>query len=174
MRYLLIALLLIGLSSALSENFQVTGKINAWQDGPVSMRVSGEGTMDYGAERYAGGMSSGLTISNGTAKYTFRSEDYAVRLDDFTGSIITESDSASTTVDGNGIGSIKTRSYENASMGLLVTGFPSGELSAEGIWTIKASSARATPSVDLMETNVTDGTPFGNATVIEINKTMEI
>jgi hypothetical protein len=174
MRYLLIMFLLIGLTSALSENFQVTGKIDAWQDGPISMRVSGEGIMDYGAERYSGGLSSGLTISNGTALYSFRSEDYAVRLDNFTGSIITESDAASTTVDGNGVGTIKTRSYENSSMGALIMGFPSGELYGQGVWTIKASSARATPVVDPMETNATDGAPSGNETVIVINKTMEI
>jgi hypothetical protein len=174
MKYWIILFILIGLANGLSESFQITGTINAWQDGPISMRAIGQGTMDYGAERYAGGLSSGLNISDGTARYSFRAKDYAVRLNDFTGSIITESDATSTTVIGNGIGSIKTKSYENSSMGVLVTGFPSGELEGIGSWVINASSTRAQNTPNPMDTNVTDGTPHGNETVININKTSEV
>jgi hypothetical protein len=144
---------------ALSENFQITGKIDAWQDGQVSMRAIGEGVMDFGAERYAGGMSSGLNISNGSARYSFRSADYAIRLDDFAGSIITESDTKGTTVDGNGNGSIRTFLYENSSMGALMMGFPSGELYGQGVWTIKASSARAIAPIGAMDTNESESNP---------------
>jgi hypothetical protein len=176
MKFNILIILLISLvpASALSENFQGTGQINAWHDGYISDRVSGQGVIEYAAERYDGGFSSGFNISNGSGSYSFRAADYSIRLDDFSGSIVAESDKTSTTVDGSGTGSMKTRSFNASRMGVLVSGFPSGELNAKGVWTIKASSTRAQVS-DPMAINVTaEAAPSGNLHVFVINNTSEV
>ncbi len=158
----------------LSEDFRGEGQINAWHDGYVSDRAKGTGTIEYAAERYEGGLSSGLNISNGTGSYSFRSEDYSVRVDDFTGSIIAESDRASTTLEATGTGSLKTRSFNASRIGFLVSGFPSGELNAKGVWVIKASSTRAV-YVDPMAINVTEeAAPVEEIAPIVINNTSEV
>lgn len=174
MRSIVILFLLIALASGLSEDFKGTGQINAWHDGYVSDRVRGTGIIEYAAERYEGGLSTGFNITKGMGSYSFRSEDYSVRVDDFTGSIIAESDATSTTVDANGTGTLKTRSFNASRMGALVRGFPSGELNAKGVWVIKASSTRATIS-DPMAINVTaDAAPVEELPIIVINKTSEV
>jgi hypothetical protein len=165
---------LIQTSFALSESFQGTGQINAWHDGYISDRVSGQGVIEYAAERYDGGFSSGFNISNGFGSYSFRAADYSIRLDEFSGSIVAESDKTSTTVDGTGTGIMKTRSFNASRMGVLVSGFPSGEINAKGVWTIKASSTRS-QIPDPMAINVTeDGAPSGNLTIVVINSTSEV
>jgi hypothetical protein len=174
MRLMIAFFLLISLASCLSEDFKGEGQINAWHDGYVSDRASGTGIIEYAAERYEGGLSTGLNITKGFGSYSFRSEDYSVRVDDFTGSIIAESDRISTTVDANGTGTLKTRSFNASRMGALVSGFPSGELNAKGVWIIKASSTRATIP-DPMATNVTaDAAPVEKLPITVINKTSEV
>jgi hypothetical protein len=175
--FILLAILLISSIStcfALSEDFKGEGQINAWHDGYISDRASGTGIIEYAAERYEGGLSTGFNITKGIGSYSFRAADYSVRVDDFTGSIIAESDATSTTVDGNGTGVLKTRSFNASRMGALVSGFPSGELNAKGVWVIKASSTRATIP-DPMATNVTaDSAPVEKLPITVINKTSEV
>lgn len=175
---ILMAILLIfsiPFASALSEDFKGEGQINAWHDGYISDRASGTGIIEYAAERYEGGLSTGFNITEGFGSYSFRAADYSVRVDDFTGSIIAESDATSTTVDGNGTGTLKTRSFNASRMGALVSGFPSGELNAKGVWVIKASSTRAAIS-DPMAINVTAEAKPNETTeqIIVINKTSEV
>jgi hypothetical protein len=168
---LLTILLISSISTcfALSENFRGEGQINAWHDGYVSDRASGTGIIEYAAERYEGGLSTGLNITKGVGSYSFRTADYSVRVDDFTGSIIAESDATSTIVDGNGIGTLKTRSFTASRMGFLVSGFPSGELNAKGVWEIHASSTRAA-YVDPMSINVTaEAAPVEDIQPVVIN-----
>jgi hypothetical protein len=176
-KVILLAILLISSIStcfALSEDFKGEGQINAWHDGYVSDRASGTGIIEYAAERYEGGLSTGLNITKGIGSYSFRAADYSVRVDDFTGSIIAESDATSTTVDGNGTGTLKTRSFNASRMGALVSGFPSGELNAKGVWVIKASSTRAA-SINPMDVNVTaEAAPVENIPPVVINKTSEV
>ena len=167
---IILILLLIPVYSALSENIHLAGQIDAWHDGVIKDRASGTGTMEYAAEGYPGGFSSGFNLSDGLGGYSFDSGDYSVRLSDFSGSIVAESDKASTTVDGNGSGSIKTKSYDGSKMGVLVSGMPSGELNGRGVWVIHASTGRAAYSEPSpMDTNTTEGKPSGNVTAIQIN-----
>lgn len=174
---ILLALLLlfsIPAGFALSENFRGEGQINAWHDGYVSDRASGTGIIEYAAERYEGGLSTGLNITKGQGSYSFRAADYSVRVDDFTGSIIAESDATSTIVDGNGTGVLKTRSFNASRMGFLVSGFPSGELNAKGVWVIHASSTRAV-YVDPMSINVTaEAAPVEDIPPVVIDNTSEV
>ncbi len=175
MKSLLIFFLLISLGSGLSENFQGIGQINAWHDGDISDRAVAIGIIEYGAEKYDGGFSSGLNIT-GTAKYSFRAGDYSVRLDDFNGSIVAESDNVSTTVDGNGTGSIRTKSLEGSRMGVLVSGFPTAELNFRGVGEIHTSTTRASVH-DPMETNTTaDSEPHVavKPPTLVINRTSEV
>ena len=170
-KIILILLLMIPIGAALSENFRVSGQIDAWHDGAIRDLASGYGTIEYAAEGYPGGFSSGFNLSDGQGGYFFDSSDYSVQLSDFAGSIVAESDAASTTVDGNGTGSIKTKSYDGSEMGVLVSGMPSGEINGRGVWVIHASTGRAidNASPDVMATNVTESKPSGNATALEIN-----
>lgn len=173
---LLVILLISSISTcfALSEDFKGEGQINAWHDGYVSDRASGTGIIEYAAERYEGGLSTGFNIIEGIGSYSFRAVDYSVRVDDFTGNIIAESDATSTIVDGNGTGILKTRSFNASRMGALISGFPSGELNAKGVWVIKASSTRAA-YIDPMTINVTaEALPAGELPIILINKTSEV
>jgi hypothetical protein len=164
---ILLILLMIPTGVALSENLRVSGQIDAWHDGAISDRASGTGVMEYAAEGYPGGFSSGFNLSDGQGSYFFDSGDYSIRLSDFSGSIVAESDSTSTTADGNGTGSIKTKSYDGSKMGLLVSGMPSGELNGRGVWVIHASTGSASydnTSPNLMDTNETESKPAGNFT----------
>jgi hypothetical protein len=176
-KILLFTLLLISSISAcfaLSEDFKGEGQINAWHDGIVSDRASGTGIIEYAAERYEGGLSTGLNIIKGIGSYSFRAADYSVRVDDFTGSIIVESDATSTIVDGNGTGVLKTRSFNASRMGVLVSGFPSGELNAKGVWEIHASSTRAA-YVDPMTINVTaEAAPVEDIPPVVIDSDSEV
>jgi hypothetical protein len=170
---ILLILLMIPISSALSENLRVSGQIDAWHDGSISDRASGTGIMEYAAEGYPGGFSSGFNLSNGQGSYSFKAEDYSFQLSDFSGSAIGESDSVSTTADINGTGTLKTKSYENSRPGVLMLGMPSGEINARGIIlgfhasTGSASYDNASPN--LMDTDETEGEPVGNVTAFQIN-----
>jgi hypothetical protein len=169
-------LLLIPIGSALSENLRVSGQIDAWHDGAISDRASGTGTMEYAAEGYLGGFSSGFNLSNGQGSYSFKADDYSLQISDFSGSAIGESDSASTTADVNGTGTLKTKSYDNSRRGVLMLGMQSGEINARGIILgFHASTGRAidNASPDLMDTNATEGEPVGNVTAFQINSSME-
>lgn len=139
---ILIIFALINCVNALSENIILSGQINSWHDGPIKDRASGTGTIEYAMESYSGGLSSGFNLSDGSGSYFFKSPSYSLSLSDFSGSIIAESNDQSTTVDGNGTGILRTKSYENYKWSLLSNGFPSGELNANGIWEIHATSAR--------------------------------
>ena len=172
---ILLILLMIPISSALSENLRVSGQIDAWHDGSISDRASGTGIMEYAAEGYPGGFSSGFNLSAGQGGYSFDSGDYSVQLSDFSGSIVAESDSQSTTVDGNGTGSIKTKSYDGSKIGVLVSGMPSGEINGRGVWVIHANTGGSidNASPDMMAANVTEGAPAGNVSAFQINASTE-
>jgi hypothetical protein len=171
MKTILLILLLIPISSALSENLRVSGQIDVWHDGSVSDRASGTGIMEYAAEGYPGGFSSGFNLSNGQGGYSFDSGDYSFQLSEFSGSAIGESDASGTTADINGTGTLKTKSYDNSRKGVLVLGMPSGEINARGvILGFHASTGRAAYSEPSpMATNATEGKPVGNVTAIQIN-----
>jgi hypothetical protein len=172
-KILVILFILLFPASALSESLTISGgQINAWHDGgPVKDRASGTGTIEYAWEGYEGGGSSGFNVSDGKATYFFGAEDYSIELRDFEGSIIAESDTSNTTIDGAGSGTMKTKSYDGSKMGILVAGMPSGEMNAKGIWEIHAiSSARqVVGNTSLMDDNITEGDPVA----FQINSSTE-
>lgn len=170
---IIVLLVLLLPASALSESLTMSGgQINAWHDGLVKDRAVGSGTIEYAWEGYEVGGSSGFNVSNGKASYFFGAEDYSIELRDFSGEIIAESDPTSTTVDGIGVGTMKAKSYEGARMGVLVSGMPSGEMNANGIWEIHASSTGAAAVPDPMETNESDGNSTKEMSVLQINSSM--
>jgi hypothetical protein len=130
--------LLISASAEISEKFSGTGYFDTWHDGD---RASGIGIIEYGAETYPGGFSSGLNVT-GSGSYSFFSPDYFIRLDDFNGSVIAEMDSAGTIVDATGSGKLEARSYTET--GFLMRGFPSGGMAANGVFEIHSSTHNVT------------------------------
>lgn len=139
MRLILVAFLLISVASCdLSESFQGVGMFSSWHDGAVKDRVDATGIIDYGAEGFAGGLSSGLNVSDGLGSYSFVANDYTISLSQFNGSIIAESDSSGTTIDGAGMGKLETRSYD---IGGSIRGFPVGGMNSNGVFEIHASTS---------------------------------
>ena len=143
-KYIILLFLLIPIASAgLSESFIGQGLFESWHDGPIKDRASATGTIEYGAEVYAGGMSSGLNVSGGRGTYSFLAGDYSIRLQEFNGSIIAESDTAGTTVDGSGKGKLEIRSYGKAKSS--VRPFPIGGIASNGFFEIH-SATQADPT----------------------------
>lgn len=141
LKHIVIILLFISTVSAeLSESFTGQGLFESWHDGLVKDRVMAQGTIEYGAEVYPGGMSSGLNMSGGQGSYLFLASDYSIRLQEFNGSIIAESDQAGTTVDGSGEGKMEIRSYGNRKSS--VRPFPIGGIASNGIFEIHSSTSR--------------------------------
>lgn len=128
----LIFLLLVSVCGATSESFKGDGYFSGWHDGAISDRASATGQIEYGAESYEGGFSSGLNVT-GTGAYSFIAPDYMVSLQKFNGSILAESDAKGTTVDGFGTGKLETRSY---GLGGDITGFPIGGMNSNGVFDI--------------------------------------
>ena len=113
MKLILVAFLLLSVASCeLSESFQGVGMFSSWHDGDFKDRADATGIIDYGAEVFAGGLSSGLNVSGGLGSYFFAASDYTISLSQFNGSIVAESDDTRTTVDGSGMGKLETRAYE--------------------------------------------------------------
>lgn len=150
----LILFLLISVCSGLSESFKGDGYFASYHDGSISDRAAATGIVEYGAESYDGGFSSGLNVT-GSGAYSFLAPDYMISLSRFNGSIIAESDRAGTIVDGFGSGKLETRSYEP---GGTIRAFPIGGLNANGTFEIHVGS-RPTP-VDTSAMNTSEDTEF--------------
>lgn len=153
MKHILVAFLLMSVASCdLSESFQGTGMFSSWHDGDFKDRVDATGIIDYGAEIYLGGLSSGLNVSNGLGSYFFAASDYTISLSHFNGSIVAESDSEGTTVDGAGMGKLETRAYD---IGGSIRGFPTGGMNANGVFEIHASTSPAPDAINISESQLT-------------------
>lgn len=138
MKLITVAFLLMSVASCdLSESFQGEGLFSAWHDGNFKDRIDATGIIDYGAEVFTGGLSSGLNISDGIGSYFFSSSDYTISLSQFNGSIIAESEGYGTTIDGTGTGKLETRAYE---IGGSIRGFPVGGMNSNGIFEIHATT----------------------------------
>lgn len=131
---LILFIFFVSASAEMSEKFNGTGYFDTWHDGD---RASGIGVIEYGAETYSGGFSSGLNVT-GSGSYSFLSPDYFIRLDNFNGSIIAETDAEGTVVDAIGSGKLETRSLMKT--GFLMRGFPSGGMNANGVFEIHSST----------------------------------
>lgn len=141
LKYVILLFLLIPIVTAcVSESFIGQGLFESWHDGPIKDRALASGEIEYGAEIYPGGMSSGLNVSGGRGAYTFLAGDYSIWLKEFNGSIIAESDGAGTTVDGYGDGKLEIRSYGLRKSS--VRPFPIGGIASNGIFEIHASTSR--------------------------------
>ena len=97
-----------------------------------------QGIIEYAAAVYPGGMSSGLNVSGGQGSYLFLAGDYSIRLQEFNGSIIAESDQTGTTVDGSGKGKLEIRSYGKAKSS--VRPFPIGGIASNGFFEIHSAT----------------------------------
>ena len=125
----------------LSESFQGEGYMEAWHDSDkVTDRTIAQGRYDYGAEMYTGGLSSGLNISNGSASYSFRSGDYAIRLKKFSGQVVAEADHNGTIIDAAGEGEMTAISYPTRPFASSVRPFPIGGLEAKGEFSLHAAT----------------------------------
>lgn len=162
---LFIAVILLPFGSGtLSETFSGQGYMEAWHDSAkVTDRTTARGTYDYGAEIYQGGLSSGLTISNGTASYSFTSGDYSIRLKKFEGQIIAEADSNGTIVDAAGEGEMVATSYPTRPFASSVRPFPIGGLAANGEFNLSAATEFENIPLDMW-----NGTEWAN---IPVNQT---
>jgi len=151
----------------LSESFQGEGYMEAWHDSDkVTDRTIAQGRYDYGAEMYTGGLSSGLNISNGSASYSFRSGDYAIRLKKFSGQVVAEADHNGTIIDAAGEGEMTAISYPTRPFASSVRPFPIGGLEAKGEFSLHA--ATEFENIPLPTWN---GTEWANTPVIDINQT---
>lgn len=125
----------------LSVSFQGEGYMEAWHDSDkVTDRTTAQGRFDYGAEMYTGGLSSGLNISNGSASYSFRSGDYAIRLKKFSGQVVAEADHNGTIIDAAGEGEMTAISYPTRPFASSVRPFPIGGLEAKGEFSLHAAT----------------------------------
>mgnify|MGYP000860928024 CR=1 FL=1 len=150
---LILTLLTLPMSATSSESIICNGFFESWHDGKVSDRSMAYGNIEYGAEVYNGGLSSGLTVKNGKGSYNFVASDYSVQLKEFNGTIVSESDSVGTVVTGNGTGQLKIRSY--GSYNSMVRPFPIGGITANGYFNI---SSRTTKPITAKNMSVTDET----------------
>lgn len=149
----LVALLLaVTVQADLSESFRGVGYFESWHDGSFQDRAMATGAIEYGAEAYTGGFSSGLNVS-GLGSYFFLADDYSIRAKEFNGSIIAETDETGTTVDGNGTGKIETRHYGGYHS--MVRPFPIGGMISSGVFEIHS---RTLKSVQKPSSNETDET----------------
>jgi len=156
----------------LSVSFQGEGYMEAWHDSDkVTDRTTAQGRFDYGAEMYTGGLSSGLNISNGSASYSFRSGDYAIRLKKFSGEIVAEADSNGTIVDAAGEGEMTAISYPTRPFASSVRPFPIGGLEAKGKFSLHAATEFENIPLDMWNGSVWANTPVNQTPVIDINQT---
>ena len=168
----------------LSESFQGEGYMEAWHDSEkVTDRTTAQGRYDYGAELYAGGVSSGLNITNGSASYSFQSGDYSIRLKKFAGQIVAEADTNGTIVDAAGEGEMVAISYPTRPFASSVRPFPIGGLEAKGEFSLHAATEfeaiplptwNGTEWADLHVTPLPgDETPINGTTNETINQTTD-
>lgn len=152
----------------LSESFSGSGYMEAWHDSEkVTDRTTAQGRYDYGAELYAGGVSSGLNISNGSASYSFQSGDYSIRLKKFAGQIVAEADTNGTIVDAAGEGEMTAISYPTRPFASSVRPFPIGGLEASGEFSLHAATEFENIPLDMW-----NGTEWADAPVTPINPTI--
>lgn len=143
MKYMILVLLMLMPIGAgiLSETFSGQGYMEAWHDSEkVTDRTVAQGSYDYGAELYPGGVSSGLNISNGSASYSFQSGDYSIRLKKFSGLIVAEADTNGTIVDAAGEGEMVATAYPTRPFASSVRPFPTGGLVGDGEFTLHAAT----------------------------------
>jgi hypothetical protein len=112
-----------------------------------------QGDIEYQAELFEGGLSSGLRIYNGSGSYSFASSDYAVRLSGFEGEIIAEADDMGSLVKGNGKGHLILSLYGDRKSS--VRPFPLGEINANGYFNVSTDTEIIPEFTDM---NYTDET----------------
>jgi len=152
-------------SGILSESFSGSGYMEAWHDSEkVTDRTTALGSYDYGSEMYAGGLSSGLNISNGSASYSFRSGDYSLRLKKFSGQVVAEADHNGTIVDAAGEGEMVATAYPTRPFASSVRPFPIGGLEAKGEFSLHAATEFENIPLEMW-----NGTEWADAPVIPIN-----
>lgn len=174
MKYMILVLLMLMPLGAgiLSETFSGQGYMEAWHDSEkVTDRTVAQGSYDYGAELYPGGVSSGLNISNGTASYSFRSGDYSLRLKKFSGSVVSEADTNGTIVDAAGEGEMVATAYPARPFASSVRPFPIGGLEAKGEFNLSASTEFENIPLDMWNGTEWANTPVNQTPVIDINQT---
>ena len=151
----------------LSESFQGEGYMEAWHDSEkVTDRTVAQGSYDYGAELYPGGVSSGLNISNGTASYSFQSGDYSIRLKKFSGEIVAEADSNGTIIDLSGSGKMSAISYPTRPFASSVRPFPIGGLEAKGEFDLHAATEFENIPIEMWNGTEWANTPVNQTPVI--------
>jgi hypothetical protein len=156
----------------LSESFSGSGYMEAWHDSEkVTDRTTAQGRYDYGAELYAGGVSSGLNISNGSASYSFQSGDYSIRLKKFAGQIVAEADTNGTIVDAAGEGEMTAISYPTRPFASSVRPFPIGGLEASGEFSLHAATEFENIPTEMWNGTEWANTPVNQTPVIDINQT---
>jgi hypothetical protein len=154
-------------SGILSESFSGSGYMEAWHDSEkVTDRTTALGSYDYGSEMYAGGLSSGLNISNGSASYSFRSGDYSLRLKKFSGQVVAEADHNGTIVDAAGEGEMVATAYPTRPFASSVRPFPIGGLEAKGEFSLHAATEFENIPLEMWNGTEWANTPVPPATPI--------
>ena len=174
MKYLILVLLMLMPLGAgiLSESFSGQGYMEAWHDSEkVTDRTTAQGSYDYGAELYPGGVSSGLNITNGTASYSFQSGDYSIRLKKFSGQIVAEADSNGTIVDLSGSGVMSAISYPTRPFASSVRPFPIGGLKGDGELFLHVTTEFENIPLPTWNGSQWADVPVNQTPVIDINQT---
>lgn len=156
----------------LSETFSGQGYMEAWHDSEkVTDRTTAQGSYDYAAELYPGGVSSGLNISNGSASYSFQSGDYSIRLKKFSGLIVAEADTNGTIVDAAGEGEMVATAYPTRPFASSVRPFPIGGLEAKGGFDLHVATEFENIPIEMWNGTEWANTPVNQTPVIDINQT---
>jgi hypothetical protein len=148
----------ISASASSSEWITCNGAFSSWHDGVdgvIKDRSLAHGNIEYQAELYEGGLSSGFTVLNGSGSYAFASRSYTVKLDEFEGTIVSEADDMGAVVKGSGKGHLILNLYGNSKTS--VRPFPIGEINANGFFKVdsKTFSESGFTEVDMNESDST-------------------
>jgi hypothetical protein len=168
MKYMILVLLMLMPLGAgiLSESFSGQGYMEAWHDSEkVTDRTVAQGSYDYAAELYPGGVSSGLNISNGSASYSFQSGDYSIRLKKFSGEIVAEADTNGTIVDAAGEGEMVATAYPTRPFASSVRPFPIGGLDAKGEFSLHAATEFENIPLDMWNGSVWANLPVNQTPI---------